>query len=279
MSAAVAAAVVLVGCSSTAAVSTTTPQPGGSSSTPAAATTTAKPAGDEIKQANLQTISIKDVVANADVALNDGKATLGSTKYSQAAPLAYADANNDGHLDAITQLDVATSTGTTSYLYLWLWDHDAQRPVQVGDVVGRYGACSDALTSVVAGVGGGFTIAESIRDPYDGAMCSGAAQHKVTRTVIVSNGGLVSRAPFLSYGGVCYPSFRDPIGDGVKYRVYTNPSAKAPVAATDQTVLFRSQSVYLDRTWPAGWVQVALYTPQQQAAGQGYGVCGFIKLS
>lgn len=280
-----AVAFLTVGAVTLTACATAPPSPpatgtGATTSAPAVLTptpspsTTAVPAlrHDLIKDIPFSNVTWYDVIAEKDVPLTNGTNTQGDRTWNQQGHLAYADANGDGELDALVQIDVVRNHKTRSFLYLWVWDKAKGTAIQHRDPVGFYDACGTELDSVRPSLFNGFDIDERYHDMAE--PCEQKAAHKLTRTVVLSNGGLMMVAPVQAYGGVCYPSQAEGSRFPMKKIIRTLPSPNGTVVTSSEQVFFELPYTN-ERTWPNGWRQVSWIDDNIKNNKWFWGVCGF----
>jgi len=165
------------------------------------------------------------------VTLVDGKAVIDGVTYTYAPQFtAYADADDDGDLDAATYIG-ANGGGNTEDGQWYMWLDDDGKFVQVALPIARTIACGTIVDSVTA-ADVGFTIHEFRRRIDESSLaCTDRGSDERIRTVTARPTAAgevwpVEAAPFEgAFGGVC-PTVTTYSGGPVSDPVYGTPNAE-----------------------------------------------------
>lgn len=192
------------------AIPTSAPETSASptAATTPSATTNRPPGWDRIKQWDFANSKLEVAwifesgrTKAQNVQLHNGRGSGDNASIALTGTPEFADANNDGYLDAFIQVNTEprSRAGVETRGYLMLWDPVSKQPKQLSWYVTEEGACKGNINSVKA-TDRGFEISGSIPSRID--PCSSA--HDISFThVIGAIGDYPVRMDKRGWGGVC----------------------------------------------------------------------------
>ncbi|KUG57586.1 hypothetical protein [Nesterenkonia jeotgali] len=195
----------------------------------------------------------------------------------------YADADGDGHEDALVSLGWTDDRGFEDIWYIWAWDPDTESAYQAGGPVARAANCGDHVESVSAGEDH-FVIEEHLWPQNADHDCASTPSIQVTRHLVLEDDWPVMISPVRAHGGMCPQILgTDDLWPVEDFEFRTSPEEAAGLVGDPAPTAFAEADVW-SRLWLhyPNWmlVHLAYMNPADgpPVLEGGYTPCGWVYL-